>query len=336
MATIRDISKLAGVSVTTVSRALNHYDDVSPTTKQKIIEIAKEIGYVPNRSAQNLVKNQNNTLAIILSGLEKNGGKDNIIYRLLSGMYSYSESVNYEVVLYTTSSAHQREKTYVQFCREHNIGGAVLNGIRLDDPYFKELVNSDLPCVLIDIPAIGGNTSSISIHNKQAANDAVSYLIEQNHKHIGMINGHGEASVSLERYEGYVMALNKYKIEINEQYIVHADFQQNVAYEKTKQLLNKCPEITALFCASDMMALGAMKAMKEMNLKIPDDISVIGFDDIPLAEFATPPLTTMEQDFYRMGEEAARQLLKMIKHEKTERNIFLEHNLIVRNSVRML
>ncbi len=336
MPTIKDIARIAGISVTTVSRALNHYSDVSAKTKKRVFDIAKEIGYVPNRSAQNLVKRKNNTLAIILSGLERKGGKDNIVYQLLSGMYSYAESVNYEVVLFTTSSAHQKEKTYIQFCKEHNIGGAVLNGIRIDDPYFHELVNSDLPCVLIDVLAEGGNTSSVTIDNIEAAKDAVAYLITQNHRTIGMINGRKEADVSIQRYKGYIKALKQHHITIDEDKIIYADFDEVKAYEKTKSLLRRYPEITALFCASDMMAIGAMRAIKDINLRIPQDISIVGFDNIPLSEYTTPPLTTIDQDFYKRGAEAAKQLLKMIQQEKVEKNIFLEHKLLARHSVHML
>jgi len=324
------------VSVTTVSRALNGYYDVSQSTKENILKIAKELNYVPNRSAQNLVKKQNNTLAIILSGLEKDGGKDNIVYRMLSGMYTYAETVNYEVVLFTMSSAYQREKSYVQFCREHNIGGAVLNGIRTDDPYFEEIVNSDLPCVLIDILKNGKNISSITIDNVKAAEEAVNLLIKNNHKHIVMINGRKEAAVSIERYKGYVKALKNNNITIKEEYCVYADFLEDCAYEKTKELLNKYPEITSFFCASDIMALGAMKAIKELNKKVPEDISVVGFDNIPLAAYSTPALTTVNQDFYLMGKEAAKQLLKMIKKEDFKKNIILNHKLLVRDSVHML
>lgn len=336
MVTIKDIAKKAGVSITTVSRALNNYYDVSPSTKKKIFDIADEMGYVPNRSAQNLVKKTNNTLAIILSGLEKEGGKDNIIYRLLSGMYSYAESVNYEVVLYTTSSAHQRDKTYVQFCKEHNIGGAVLNGIKIDDPYFEELIESDFPCVLIDILAQGKNVSSISINNYKASIEATQHLIKNNHKNIAMINGRRQADVSSERYKGYAKALRNNDIPIKEEYIIYADYLEDKAYKETIRLLTEHPEITALFCASDMMALGAMKAVNKLQLRIPEDISIIGFDNIPLSEYMSPPLTTVDQDFYVMGEKAGEQLLKMIKKQDYEKNMILKHKLLVRKSVGML
>ena len=336
MVTIKDIAKKAGISITTVSRALNNYNDVNEVTKERIFRIAKEIGYIPNRSAQNLVKRQSNTLAIILSGLERDGGKDNIIYRLLSGMYSYAETVNYEVALFTSSSAHQRDKSYVQFCNEHNIGGAVIAGIRLDDPYVNELINSDLPCVLIDLIEEGLNISSISINNLEAAKEATEFLIQHRHKNIGMINGRKEAGVSLERLKGYQMALEQNKIPYNSERVVFANFLEDAAYDAAQRLLSEHPEITALFCASDMMALSAMRAIKDLGLTIPGDISIVGFDNIPLSEYSAPSLTTVNQDFYLMGEEAAKQLLQMIQREAIKKVVHLEYKILARDSVRML
>ncbi len=336
MVTIKDIAKKAGISVTTVSRALNDYYDVSPTTKALIQSIAKEMGYVPNRSAQSLVKQKSNTLAIILSGLEKEGGKDNIVYGMLSGMYAFAETVNYEVALFTTSTAQQKKKSYVQFCKEHNIGGAVVNGIRTDDPFFEELLHSDLPCVLIDVFMEGKNTCNISIDNVKASQQAVEYLIKNNHKNIAMINGRKEASVSVERQKGYINALTASGIEVKGDYLVYADYLEETAYEKTKELIKKFPEITALFCASDMMALGSIRAIKNCGLCIPQDISVVGFDNIPLSAYSTPALTTISQDFYFMGYEASRQLLKMINNEPVKKNVFLKHKLLERDSVAMI
>lgn len=319
--------------MTTVSRALNGYNDVNPDTKANIQRIAKEMGYVPNRAAQNLVKTHSNTLAIILSGLTQDGGKDNIVYRLLAGMYQFAETVNYEVALFTTSSAHQKEKSYVQFCREHNIAGAVLNGIRLDDPYLLELMDSPLPCVLIDVHEKGNHVSAVSIDNRLASEEVVSVLIENGHQKIGMITGRREAHVSIDREAGYKRALEKAGIPVVPQYKVVGDFLEQKAYDEATALLTRHPEITALFCASDMMAIGAYRAAKDLGRRIPEDLSVAGFDDIPIAEHLSPPLTTVGQDFYQMGYEAAKQLLSMIEGRVENKNIILSHKLLVRESI---
>ena len=336
MVTIKDIAKIANISVTTVSRALNDFDDVNINTKHKIQQIAKDLGYFPNRSAQSLAKSQSQTLVIILSGLLRDGGKDNIVYRTLAGMYQYAETVNYEVNLFTTSSAHQKEKSYFNFCREHNIGGAILQGIRLDDLYLEEIVNSSMPCVLIDIDMQGHNVCGVSINNKQASEDAVAHLIKANHRNIGMIAGIKEAYVSIEREKGYICALSKVGIPYRSEWVVPGNFLEDEAYKQVTAILRRYPEITALFCASDMMAIGAYRAIKDLGKKVPEDISIVGFDNIPFSEHISPSLTTIDQDFFLMGHEAAKELLAMIEGKSEEKKIVMTHKLLDRGSVRAI
>lgn len=336
MATIKDVAKIAGVSVTTVSRALNHYSDVNIETKQKIFEVAKQLNYVPNKAAQNLVKRENRTLAFILSGLEKEGGKDNIIYRLLSGMYEFASTIDYDVALYTTDSAHQKKKGYVEFCREHNISGAIMNGIRLDDPYLHEIIDSKMPCVLIDVDLTEENVSCIMIDNEFAAYEAVQLLIDHHHTKIAMITGRKEADVSIKRFKGYKKALEVNGLPYEERFVVCGNFLEAEAYECTLSLLRNNSEITAIFCASDMMALGAIRAVKELGLEIPKDISIVGFDDIPLVGYLSPALATVQQDFHLMGYFAGKQLVKMIQQEAYEKKIIIEHKILARETVRML
>lgn len=333
MVTIKDIAKKAKVSVTTVSRALNDFDDVKVETKKKIKKIAKEMGYVPNRMARGLVKKEKRTLALVLSNLEKQGGKDNIVYQIMSGMYNFADSINFEIIIFSTSSAHQKETTYTQFCYGHDIGGAILLGIQIDDPYFKEIINSDIPVVLIDIDGYGEKVSSVLIDNTEASREAVEHLIKNNHINIAMLTGRPNAEVSITRQSGYEKALADANIELNSNYIKCGYFLEVNAYIETKKLIENHPEVTAIFCASDMMACGAYRAIREIGKTIPTDISVIGFDDNPLAEYLSPSLTTVRQDFYNKGYKAAEILYKMIKNEVQNLRVVQEHTLVLRDSV---
>lgn len=336
MATIKDIAKKAKVSVTTVSRALNDYDDVNIDTKRLIQKVAEELNYVPNKAARNLVMKQSKTLAFILSGLEKEGGKDNLVYRLLAGMFEYAGKTDYEVVLYTTDTAHQKKKSYLQYCKENNIAGVMVAGIRMDDPYLKEIIASDIPCVLIDIDITTEKVSCITIDNVQAAFEAVELLVNHKHKNIGMVNGRLEADVSLKRHQGYKSALEAFGIDYREDYVVNGEFLEETAEKVAYELLSKHTEITALFCASDMMAIGAMKAAESLSLKIPEDLSVIGFDDVPFAQYMSPALGTVRQDFYLMGYHAGKQLVQMLKHDDVEKKIYIEHKVLARETVLMI
>ncbi len=334
MANIKDVAKKSGFSITTVSRALNGYSDVNEQTREKIVKIAKELNYVPNKIAQKLVLQKNNTIALIISGMEREGGKDNIVYMLLSGMYAMAEEIGYEVALFTMNSAYQKQRSYIQFCREHDIKGTIMSGIRTDDKYFEEIVDSDLPCVLIDINLSGKNVSNVSIDDKKASKELVNRLIEKNHKNIGIINGRTEATVSIDRLAGYKEALLENNIEYKKEYVQIGDFLEEKAYIVTKKMLKENEEITAIFCTSDMMAIGAIKAINELGKNIPDDVSLVGFDDIPLASYTTPPLTTVSQNFYDKGYESAKQLVKMMNKEKYNKNIKIDYSIVERDSVK--
>lgn len=336
MATIRDIAKKSGYSISTVSKALNGYEDISPEAKNKIIRIAEEIHYIPNLRSKNLSRREKSSIAFIFSGLKKDGAADGIIYNIMAGAYAYATNMNYDVQIYTTNVSKQKEISYYRFCKERNIEGAVVQGISTDDPYFTELVNSNLPCVLIDICTDNQNVGFISIDNVKAAQEATNYLIGIGHRNIAMINGRPNAFVSQLREEGFRKALGEKNIEINENWIVSGDFSRSKAYNEAYKLLQLYPEITAIFCASDLMALSVYEAAEKLGISIPDDLSVVGFDNIPLSSFISPKLTTVKQDMYKIGYEAAKLLKSIIKGEKIERHKIMDYELLIRDSTKVI
>ncbi len=333
MTTIKDIAREAGVSVTTVSRALNGYDDVNEITRKKIIEIAHRMKYVPNRAAQNLVKKENNTIALILSGFESDDGISNLVFKLLSGMYEQAQEYGYNVALFTTNTAHQRETSYFQFCRANNICGAVVSGLRIDDPYFKELVDSNIPCILSDVNLTGKKVTVLTVNNEEASYEMVKYLIDKKHKNIAMINGREEAEVSKLRFAGYKKALIEHNIEVKESYIGIGNFIEEDTYNETKRILENNKEVTAIFCASDLMAITAMRAIRDMGKRVPEDISIAGFDDIVLSSHTTPPLTTVKQDFKERGKVAIREIEKILKTNNSNPFVEMPYKIVIRESV---
>lgn len=331
MANIKDVAKALGISVTTVSRALNGYSDVNEDTRSNIVRVARELNYTPNRTAQKLVKKASNTLAIIVSEIGTEGSYNTQC--ILSGAYTFAESIGYEVALFVTNATRQKEKTYYQFCREHDIEGAVVCGISTGDKYFEELIKSEISCVLIDMPAEGGRVSSITIDNVSAAEEAVGYLISNNHRNIAVMNGSKGAYVTHKRFTGYLNAMKKSGIPIKEEYIMYGNYSEETALNIAKKALQKNPEITAFFCSSDLMAIGVMRAARELGLKLPEDLSIVGFDDIPPSRYVTPSLTTIAQDMFLFGQEAGRLLYKLIKGEECKRQECLPYKLVIRDSV---
>lgn len=334
-ATIRDVAKIAGVSIATVSKVFNGYTDINEKTKERILEIAKQLDYAPNMAARTLSSKTQKTIALILSEININR-KSTMPLEVLSGVYKYTEQSEFEFVFYGTSIEKQKEKTFRQFCNEHNITGAVIQGLKITDPYYQELKETRIPTVLIDIDMENSHVGTVSIDSELAAFEAVEYLISQNHHHIGFINGSRDALVSTLRESGYRRALIANNIHVNEAYIQYANFEEDIAFLIAQNLLENNRAITALFCASDIMAIGALRGVQEMGLNVPDDISIIGFDDIILSNYVTPALTTVAQDAEALGFESAKLLSEIISEntDLPQRRI-IPHELKYRDSVKI-
>lgn len=332
MATIKDIAKAAGVSVTTVSRALNGYSDVSERTRIKIKEIADQLSYSPNALARSLVLKHTKTIGLLVSGISRQGAKDNIVFEVLTGINEYCGEVEYDIVLFNTSSTQQKQKTYTQLCRERRVDGVIIQGIKNDDPYLMEVVESDIPCVLVDIPIEDESVGYVSTNNKEGAKEAIQHLVELGHKHIAMVNGHDRAIVSQERLEGYRQGLEGSNIPFDPSIVVNGGFSEVLAEEAATTLLNDQPNLSAIFCASDLMAMGVMRAAKKLNRSIPEDLSIIGYDNIILSGYVTPALTTVSQDMFQMGYSSAELLIDILEGGNLSRHKIIPHELVIRES----
>lgn len=332
MTTIKDIAKAAGVSVTTVSRALNGYADVSEKTRRKVEKIAAELDYSPNTLARSLVMNRSQTIGLLVSDFSTGMVKDNFMVEVLAGLNKYVAQTDYDLILFNADSTKQREKTYSQLCRERKVDGVILQGIKTDDPYLREVVESDIPCVLIDIPIESSTVGYVTTDNVLGAKKAVAHLVEQGHTNIAMMNGHNLAFVSQKRLQGYMEALKEANLSVNWDWIVNGAFEEKRAETVATALLTATPDITAIFCASDLMALGVIAAAKKLGRHIPDDLSVVGYDDILLASYATPKLTTIAQNKVEMGYQAANLLISMLEGTDESHVISIDTELIVRES----
>lgn len=331
--TIKDVAHRANVSIATVSRVFNGYTDISEATKKRVMAIAQEMDYSPNMAARTLSSKSQKTIALILNELNISR-KSTMPMEVLSGVYKYTESSNCEFVFYGTSDTKQKEKSFRQFCNEHNITGVVMQGLKVTDPYYKELSKTKIPTVVIDMEIDNNRVGSVSIDNEWAAKEAVDYLIEIGHQEIAMLNGSLEANVSIQREIGYRMSLQEHGIPCVEEYIQYANFNEETAYQTIKELIPNHPEITAIFSASDIMAIGALRAANDLGLKVPEDLSIIGFDDIVLTNYIQPKLSSVAQDMEKIGYKAAELLDELISNKETLANhLFVEHELIIRDSV---
>lgn len=334
-ASIRDVAREAGVSITTVSRALNGYNDVNAATKEKIKSVVKKLNYAPNSNARSLGGKATKVLALLVSDLQEKDDSG-FVYGMISGLYDVSLRNDYEFILLTTNSAKQSKMNYLQLCRLKNIEGVMISGIKTKDPYYSELAKSEIPCVVVDVDVEGDNVASLSVDNIEASYEAVKYLIEKGHKNIAMINGRFSAAVSAERLKGYTKALQEIGQNINLDYIKYCDFMEEMAYNQTLELIKKNPEITAFFCASDVMAIGVINAIKSLNKSVPEDFSVVGFDDIPIANYINGGLTTIRQEAFIKGKKGGESLIAMIKGESKVNHIDIPYILVERNTVKAI
>ncbi|MBE3555013.1 MAG: substrate-binding domain-containing protein, partial [Thermicanus sp.] len=280
-----------------------------------------------------LVMKKSKTLGLLISGITHNSSKDNLIFEALCGMNDRAGELGYDLILFSTNPYKQKEKSYQDLCKERGVDGLIVMGLKTDDPYLHEVVNSPIPTVLIDIPLNGKNVGYVTSDNEAGAKKAVSYLLNKGHRKIAMMNGHPHADVSIRRLEGYRQALEEAGLPYDPDLVYDGKFTENGAMEAAYPLFYQHPEVTAVFCASDLMAIGTMQALNRMGKKVPEEVSIVGFDDIVLAQYMKPALTTIHQNFYEMGHQAAQLLVDLLERRKVKRKVILATHLVERESV---
>ena len=335
-ATIKEVALRAGVTIGTVSRAFNGYSDIKPETKERIVNAARELNYTPNVSARSLSAKKPPNIGLIISGLLEGDSRDNGVYLILQGVFEYALSSRLEVALYTTDSKEQRSRTYTQFCKEHSLSGAILSGITTDDVYLAELIDSKIPSVAIDVPIISKTAGWVSVDNTAAAEEMASYLIARGHRRIMVVGGKMNAAVNMARMSGVQTAFEKAGIPLAEDRILPCDFSEDIAYKKIRAYLASHGKghATAFMCFSDIMALGAMRAVRDSGYSVPDDFSITGFDGLAICEFTIPSLTTVSQNMRQIGYESVALLHEMMQGSEQSGHRILNHRLVERLSVK--
>ena len=335
---IRDVAKAAGVSVSTVSRALNGYSDVNKETQQKIQKTAKALGYQPNQSAKNLASKKQKSLAIIVSDMVFEDKMGTVTGNMLSGAYSYLNGMGGTAALYGINSQMQKQKSFEDFCDCYSISGAVIQGLKVDDPYMKEVGRSKIPCVGIDVVFEGGNGATIATDEEAAFEAITSYGIEKNHRKLALLKGYSEAQITYRRYAGFLKALKKHQIPEDEVTVLFGKFTQQDSCEAVKQYIqeNGKSKATAFICMSDMMAVGTVRGIQECGYKIPDDFSVTGFDGLGILNFIHPGITTIDQNIAGKGYIGMKMLQEMVQGEANYTNLYVPYTIVERESVKTL
>lgn len=326
--TIVDVARESGVSYATVSRVLNGYEFVKPSTREKVLLAAEKLGYVPNQQARSLAGGRSNLIGILVPALD-NG----YIAEIIRGIDEELAKSNYNLILYTTHRHQGKESNYVATIVNGAADGLLLVVPSISTPYLDALRQQRFPYVLIDQSDLAEKSSAVNATNWQGAYDATQYLIKLGHRRIGFIAGMMELTSAIERLEGYRAALSDNHLPVDDQFIVEGDFREQGGYIATQSLLDLQERPTAIFASNDLSAFGAMEAIRQRGWRIPEDISVMGFDDIPQASIAHPKLTTMHQPLDQMGRVAVKMLLEHIENpERLPRRVTLATQLMVRES----
>jgi LacI family transcriptional regulator len=314
--TIRELARLSGVSIGTVSRALNGYTDVNPDTRERIIRLAEELDYTPSASARTLVTQRSHVVGVFLDTGEGHPDLQHPFFHdVLVGVQETAGAAGFDLLLFATEqpgNGYGGKHSYVKRCRHHNVDGVVLMGVDHNDDEVRRLTASTIPTVGVDVELEGLATGYVSSDNAAGGRAAVEHLAALGHRRIATIHGPVDTLAGLDRLRGYRQALDAAGLAYRDEYVQLGDFYVETGERAGTALLALPEPPTAIVAASDLMAVGVLRAAAEAGLRVPDDLSVIGFDDIMLAAHLQPGLTTLRQDKTGLGAEAARALLERI------------------------
>lgn len=333
--TIKDIAKKANVSITTVSRVLNNKTEgIGEETRKRILDIIEEMDYRPNTIARSMITKQTNTIGLIIPDI-----RNPFFPELVRGVEDVANQAKYSVFLCNTDGSINRETKALRLMEEKNVDGIVFTSSHATTGHpLQEFVHKHkTPVVLLDRGLDDEKFSGVYTDNEKAGYLATKHLVELSHVKIGCITGPSDIQNSKDRLKGYVKALEENQLSIDESLIISGDYQMEGGYRAAKTLLKK-QGVTAIFALNDLMAFGVYQAAAELGIRIPDELSVVGFDNLKYNQLLNPKLTTIEQPVYRMGEMATRMLLKQIKEggDADNRTIHLEPELIVKGSCKKL
>ena len=313
MVSMKDIAAKCGVSVATVSKALNGHSDISEETKKVISDTAKEMGYFPNSSARALKTKRTYNLGVLFVDRGHSGLTHDYFAHVLDSFKKCAEKSGYDI---TFINAEVRDKmTYLEHSRYRGVDGVVIACVDFDDPDVIDLINSDLPVVTID--HVFNNRISVVSDNIGGIRDLIKHIYDKGHRRIAYIYG-DNTSVTQNRLTSYYNTLKSYDIEPGDDYVLEATYRNpDQAKELTKQLLSLKERPTCIMYPDDYSCIGGLNAIAELGLSVPEDVSIAGYDGIYVSQILDPKLTTYAQDTSEIGRIAAEQLIRLIEDPKS-------------------
>ncbi len=331
MTTIKDVAKAANVSITTVSRVINHKSEgVGDETREKILRVMEELKYQPNRIARGLVTKRTNTLGLILPDIA-----NPFFPEIARGVEDTANIYGYNVILCNTDDRADKEELYINVLKEKCVDGIIFNSSASPvSGHIKQLTDYDMPFVLLDRYMDIDHLPGVYSDGFDGMYQMARYVLQMGHRDVAYIGGPKGRS-ACNRYEGFKQALDDYGMTAQKRLIEEGNYKLSGGKEAMTKLLDRGEKFTAVICANDLTAVGAMEILKQRGCAVPGDVSVTGFDDIQIAGFMEPKLTTVAQPCYEMGEVATGMLIKLIEGRELEQaEIKLKPQLVIRNSVK--
>ena len=329
--TIKDVAKLAGVSISTVSRVINDSKPVTDEVKQRVLDVIKETGYVPNPLARSLVTKKSKLIGVIVPEVS-----DSFVNEILNGIEAIAKMYDYDILLVNTYSDKQQELDSIRLLKAKQVEGIVMVSWILEEAHINCMKDHRIPAVYISKTARNYDIYTVSTSNEKASYDMTKYLIENGHKDIALImTSTDETVLEKERRSGYERALKDNNIEINENLIKYGNTDYEGGYNSMKELLDNNIIPSAAFVTGDEAAVGAINAIFDAGYRVPEDISVAGFNDTKLAKIYRPKLTTVYQPLFDMGAVSIRALIKLVTGDTVEeKKIELPYQIMERESVK--
>lgn len=313
MVSLKDIAAKCGVSVATVSKALNDLSDVGPATKERIRNAARELGYFPNSSARALKTNRTYNIGVLFVDQSQSGLTHDYFAHVLDSFKKVVESKGYDITF--INSTHNNNMSYLEHSHYRGVDGVVIACVDFYDPQVIELIHSDLPVVTID--HVFDYRIAVLSDNIQGMHDLVEYVCSKGHTKIAYIAGN-DTSVTKNRLGSFYRSLEKRGIDTPDEYVMYASYRDpETAYKCTKKLLALKNRPTCIMYSDDYSCIGGINAIRDEGLRIPEDISVVGYDGSYISQILEPRLTTLEQDTKQIGRIAAEKLIHLIENPKT-------------------
>ncbi len=327
---LEQIAKLSGVSRSTVSRVVNNDPNVSKVTREKVMQVVKRVNYTPNAAARGLAVGRTHVLGLVVPMGVAALFTDPYFPILIQGVSSACNAREYSVMLWLAEPEYERRQIR-QIMYSGLVDGVIVSSMLLNDSLVQALSDGDLPFMLVGRHPTDTHASYVDADNIGGAREAVTHFLRLGRTRVATITGPQNMIVGADRLTGYLAALHERGVISDASLIAEGDFTEADGYRAMQQLMMRRPD--ALFAASDMMAIGAMRALREAGLRVPEDVAVVGFDDLPQSARTEPPLTTVRQPTYRLGTTAVDSLLDLIEYpDSSPRRIVLPTELVVRAS----